>query len=150
MNKFPEHLSVRIGFIRKDGTVSSVTLPPGESRDRYVEDLIASSVLRIWWRSGTDLVYIKTDTVGAAQAYGRDSKWSILQARADAMREEVYLLERQLEGFDQTKCGLTCSGCGEYLETEGDFGRHFMVINRQHLNLGNCPVERASMGPAIS
>ena len=46
-----------------------------------------------------------------------------------------------LEAADKMFCGLNCSGCGEYLETEGDFARHFYIPDIQYLNLGRCPVK---------
>ena len=36
-----------------------------------------------------------------------------------------------------------CSACNEHLQTEGDFYRHFTVINSIYRNLGECPNKTA-------
>lgn len=45
----------------------------------------------------------------------------------------------ELAALDRTPLGYRCTGCGLMLHTEGDFARHFTLIDRVHLNLGNCP-----------
>lgn len=43
------------------------------------------------------------------------------------------------EALSLAKFNGRCSGCNEYLETEEDFARHFIVSNKQFKNLGECP-----------
>src|SRR4051812_18925499 len=67
------------------------------------------------------------------------TKWSILHDRLDEAQAVVNQLRAQLDGLDNTPCGLTCTGCGQKLDTEGDFARHFIVPDSRYLNLGDCP-----------
>lgn len=71
------------------------------------------------------------------------SKYIILQERLANAEAEATRLRNQIEGLDNTPCGLDCSGCGTLLVTEGDFARHFAVSKfdefNNHLNLGSCP-----------
>lgn len=69
----------------------------------------------------------------------RQTKWTILSDRLAKAREACADAEQALYGLDGTPCGLTCSGCGKFLETEGDFARHFTVPDSRYLNLGECP-----------
>lgn len=41
--------------------------------------------------------------------------------------------------LELTDCGLNCAGCDEFLATEGDFARHFIIPDHRYKNLGNCP-----------
>lgn len=75
------------------------------------------------------------------------TKWTIMMdqaenaladARAATMRAEAAF--RALRGLENTPCGLTCTGCDTFLETEADFAKHFHVPDRRFKNLGNCPV----------
>lgn len=45
----------------------------------------------------------------------------------------------ELYQLDQTPCELPCTACGEMLESEGDFARHFVIRETLYLNLGECP-----------
>lgn len=48
--------------------------------------------------------------------------------------------QAERDSLDRTKCELHCSGCGLFLETEGDFARHFILTyGIQYKNLGACP-----------
>jgi hypothetical protein len=42
---------------------------------------------------------------------------------------------------DEVGRPLRCSGCREQLPTEGAFARHFVLRDRRHLNLGDCPIK---------
>lgn len=44
-----------------------------------------------------------------------------------------------------TPLGVTCTGCGDFLETEYDFARHFAIPDARYRNIGECP--RKTMGP---
>ena len=72
-----------------------------------------------------------------------NTKYSILAKRLNRAQDEADAIRRQMVGLDNTKCGLTCAGCGTLLETEGDFARHFTVSKmdemNNNLNLGSCP-----------
>lgn len=37
-----------------------------------------------------------------------------------------------------------CSGCGEHLETEADFAKHFVVSDWRYRNIGACDKEKVS------
>lgn len=67
------------------------------------------------------------------------TKWTILVERQAEAQRQADLLAHQLEGLDNTPCGLKCGGCGTLLVTEGDFARHFTIPDPRFLNLGNCP-----------
>jgi hypothetical protein len=71
------------------------------------------------------------------------TKYSILEERLAKAELEAARLRNEIRGLDGTPCGLTCGGCGELLETEGDFARHFFIKKfdefNNHLNLGSCP-----------
>lgn len=72
------------------------------------------------------------------------TKYTILQERLAKAQAEADSLRNQIEGMDATTCGLTCSGCGTVLDTEGDFARHFYIKKfdemNNFLNLGSCPI----------
>ncbi|MEU8327327.1 hypothetical protein [Micromonospora sp. NPDC048839] len=51
------------------------------------------------------------------------------------------LPENVREALDAQPLGINCSGCSEPLPTEGAFARHFVLYDRQYLNLGYCPVK---------
>lgn len=67
------------------------------------------------------------------------TKWDILEDRARILEIQAAQIRNELKGMDRTKCGLSCA-CGELLETEGDFARHFLIPDPRFLNLGDCPV----------
>lgn len=69
----------------------------------------------------------------------RQTKWTILQARAEALREELALAEHRMGAMENTDCGLYCDSCNLYLSTEADFAKHFTVPDARYLNLGDCP-----------
>lgn len=66
------------------------------------------------------------------------TKWSVLKDRLTAAQKEVDLLTHQLEGLENTPCGIPCV-CGVTLVTEADFARHYLLANPRYLNLGECP-----------
>jgi len=80
-------------------------------------------------------VDLSSDTTNA-------TKWDLMTAQVEALEEMAASIKHRLEGLDNTDCGLTCSGCGTYLDTEGDFARHFTVSRHDQmagrLNLGEC------------
>lgn len=67
------------------------------------------------------------------------TKWSVLEARLEKARADVKEREEYLESLSRTPCELNCAGCGEFLATEEDFAKHFVLENEVYLNLGNCP-----------
>ena len=67
------------------------------------------------------------------------TKWEILNARAVELRAALADVEQEMRGLENTRCGLSCSGCGMVLETEKDFAEHFTIPDERYLNLGNCP-----------
>lgn len=67
------------------------------------------------------------------------TKWDVLVSRRDELAAQLEAANRELRGLEITRCGLTCSGCGTYLETEADFAKHFVIPDIRYLNLGNCP-----------
>jgi len=83
------------------------------------------------------------DEIGVtALSFGKGgvrTKWQILERRRYALRLALQKLDKELTGLEGTHCGLTCSGCGEFLETEKDFASHFIVTDERYLNLGECP-----------
>src|SRR5690349_14162830 len=62
------------------------------------------------------------------------TKWEILTARRDAVREYLARMESEMYGLEHTECGLKCSGCGEVLITEKDFAAHFIIPDERYLN----------------
>ena len=62
------------------------------------------------------------------------------ETKADHLtyEEAVALAETPFDNGDGK-----CSGCGQKLATELDFAAHFTIKDRRHLNLGDCPVEKA-------
>ena len=50
-----------------------------------------------------------------------------------------HLTDSQKEGYESTPCGLHCSGCDIYLDSEADFAKHFIIKDVRFLNLGECP-----------
>lgn len=67
------------------------------------------------------------------------TKWEILEARRDEHLAQADEVQRTLDDLEKTKCGVSCSGCGEYLKTEKDYAQHFTIPDPRYLNLGNCP-----------
>ena len=67
------------------------------------------------------------------------TKWEILEARRDRYAAQAAEFQRELDDLEKTKCGVTCPGCGTYLETEKDFAQHFTIPDTRYLNLGTCP-----------
>lgn len=50
------------------------------------------------------------------------------------------LSAEELAALDRTPFGGACSGCRMVLATEGDFARHFVLIDpKRWRNLGWCP-----------
>lgn len=56
----------------------------------------------------------------------------------------------ELEMLDNTPCELNCSGCDEYLATEGDFARHFIIRDARYLNLGECNTKMPNLPATIN
>lgn len=74
------------------------------------------------------------------------SKWEILTARANEMREKLERLESEIRGLEMTKTPNTvCTGCGTPLPTERDFAGHFLIPNEYLLNTGYCPNNRRNI-----
>jgi hypothetical protein len=71
------------------------------------------------------------------------TKWQILTERAEGLESTAQAIRAELAGLDRTTFGGKCTCCGEALETEGDFARHFVVPDVRYLNLGGCPVNNA-------
>lgn len=67
------------------------------------------------------------------------TKAEILENQIIDLRAKAEEIEMQLESLRKTPCGLTCSGCRTYLETEYDFAAHFLIKDERYLNLGDCP-----------
>jgi hypothetical protein len=67
------------------------------------------------------------------------TKWEILEARAEKMREELAELESYMRGMENTPDNAKCTGCGEQFRVNADFARHFKIPNEQLLNTGYCP-----------
>jgi hypothetical protein len=67
------------------------------------------------------------------------SKWNILEERLTAKIAEVQQMTRELQGLERTPFGRPCSGCGEFLSTEADFAKHFVIFDERFLNIGECP-----------
>lgn len=67
------------------------------------------------------------------------TKAEILEERLLELKDAAERAENYLNGLRATPCGLTCSGCGSYLETEYDFAAHFLISDERYLNLGECP-----------
>jgi hypothetical protein len=67
------------------------------------------------------------------------TKAEILTAKLAAISAELERVTREIDGLKGTDCGLTCSGCGERLETEWDFASHFVIPDERYVNLGGCP-----------
>jgi hypothetical protein len=71
------------------------------------------------------------------------TKWDILQSRLAVLEAEVRDRQEYLAGLDRTPFTANgtgrCSSCGEQLPTEGDFARHFIVLDERFINLGECP-----------
>lgn len=68
-----------------------------------------------------------------------ETKWTWLEKRLAAAQAEVDALAGQLQGLEATPFGGDCSGCGQHLETEGDFAKHYIVRDPRYLNMGECP-----------
>lgn len=71
------------------------------------------------------------------------TKADALWAKKEALEATLKSVMDEIGGLQLTPCGLSCSGCGEYFESEYDFAAHF-TIKRQdliadRLNLGDCP-----------
>lgn len=47
--------------------------------------------------------------------------------------------------LDNTSCNVHCSGCDKLLATEGDFARHFRLLDVRYLNLGSCPEKSSAL-----
>lgn len=67
------------------------------------------------------------------------TKWSVLTGRLAALEAQAAKLREELTGLDATPFGGECGGCDVHLATEGDFARHFIVLDLRYLNLGGCP-----------
>lgn len=71
------------------------------------------------------------------------TKMDVLRDRLIQAEATAVALRNQIDGLWATNCGLQCSGCGEVLDTEGDFASHFVLpqisIMQNTLNLGECP-----------
>lgn len=79
------------------------------------------------------------------------TKMDILRDELATAQAKAAALEEQIDGLWMTECGLSCTGCGSELPTEGDFADHFVlptssILNRW-LNLGECP--NSEKGKAI-
>lgn len=81
------------------------------------------------------------------------SKWVILEERRQKALEELSQLSQLLNAMEDTPCELHCSFCGEFLETEADFAKHFAISRYNEmnnwLNLGECPL-KILLGPVES
>lgn len=75
---------------------------------------------------------------------GMRTKADVLLEREREMREALTSAQREIEGLQNTEFGRACSGCGEILETEWDFAKHFVIPDERYLNLGDCPKKAAS------
>lgn len=71
------------------------------------------------------------------------SKWDILVARRVELQKQLDQANRHLKGLKETPCGIDCSGCHEFFETEADFAKHFVIGDERYLNLGECPNDPA-------
>lgn len=67
------------------------------------------------------------------------TKWEILGLRRDAYLAQAAEVQRELDGLENTNCGITCPGCSMYLRTEKDYAQHFNVPDPRYLEFGNCP-----------
>jgi hypothetical protein len=77
------------------------------------------------------------------------TKWDILQDKKEAATQELYKILRDLDYLMTTPCTdsegnhIRCSACGEELEFEMDFAKHYIVSpeneRRGLYNLGSCP-----------
>jgi hypothetical protein len=68
------------------------------------------------------------------------TKWEIVQARLEAARKEVEVLEHQIGSMENTPCGANACSCGATFKTEADFAKHFILPDERFLNLGWCPI----------
>lgn len=71
------------------------------------------------------------------------TKWDVMSERVADARRALELMERDMESLKTLKCEVNCSGCGQFLATEADFAKHFVIPDEQHWNLGECPVQVA-------
>ena len=55
------------------------------------------------------------------------TKWEILEARRDRHLAQAAEFQRELDDLEKTVCGVSCSGCGEYLRTEKEYAQHFTI-----------------------
>jgi hypothetical protein len=84
----------------------------------------------------------------SAITYHRSSLRAI-SATYDLPRKPVtkwdLITDTERASLDATPCRdhagqlVRCSGCDEELPTEGAFARHFVLRDRRHLNVGDCP-----------
>jgi hypothetical protein len=87
-------------------------------------------------------------------AMSLDQRWSLRLANkwptVDAERRGYttkwdYLDEDERRAANAQSCTnsegkyLRCGGCGTPHHTEGDFARHYRLVDIRWLNLGNCP-----------
>lgn len=71
------------------------------------------------------------------------TKWEILEARLESLRQQVEDAENYLRWLEKTPFTANgtgvCSQCREELPTEKDFAQHFLIDDERYINLGHCP-----------
>lgn len=69
------------------------------------------------------------------------TKYDILATRIAKAEKQIAIWRSQIE--NPAPLGAPCGGCGEILETESDFAKHFVIGAsaqlQDTLNLGECP-----------
>jgi Zn-dependent peptidase ImmA (M78 family) len=58
------------------------------------------------------------------------TKWEILEARIAAAKKELEQLEAQKNWLMTVRFDAECTHCGQELETEADFAKHFLIPDR--------------------
>jgi hypothetical protein len=66
------------------------------------------------------------------------TKWEILEARIAAAKKELEQLEAQKNWLMTVRFDAECTHCGQELETEADFAKHFLIPDERLINTGHC------------
>ena len=74
------------------------------------------------------------------------TKWQILNERRAKAQAAADSIAADFRWMERTVFGRPCIGCGTMLETEADFAQHFVIPDERYLNLGNCPIDKNTIG----